>query len=91
MTRLAACQQEITSALESEKNTHVNLGIIWKPSQALVQSLVHLLGVTLEETTTAYQDISALPLSSHSIALNLPPVKSVSPVKTAFPVLSSMK
>jgi hypothetical protein len=39
---------------------YVDLGVIRQRSKSLVQSLVHLLGITFEETTTTYCYVSLL-------------------------------
>lgn len=51
MTRLGA--SVFTTFTQEEMCTHIDLGIVRQLRKSLVQSLVHLLGCTLEETTTS--------------------------------------
>lgn len=61
--------------------THVNLGVIWQTAQDLVQRLVHFFGIALKESTAPWSSSvkDDLPVFVHQV---LPPMKSVSPVKT---------
>lgn len=46
--------------MKGESATYVDLGIIRQASQCLVQSLVHLCGITLEESATSCQRLDTL-------------------------------
>jgi hypothetical protein len=69
---------------------YVDLGVIRQRSKSLVQSLVHLLRIAFEETTTTYCFVSSLFVPTLS-PRDLPPMKRVSPVKTTFSLPSSNK